>query len=379
MDRYEKANAFVADNVIPFAGQWDREQRIPESVLSRMAELGHFGCILPRDYGGQGLDAVAFGALHEAVGRGSSALAGVLTVQAMVCAALLKWGTAEQRSEWIPPLAQGRMFAAFALTEPGAGSALQSLATTFVEKPRAGTLILNGTKKWISCAQFASVFLVFGALNERWVACLVPRDTAGVHVEPIVDLMGFRAAGLAQVGFRDVEVPLRNVVGKPGFALSHVAMTGLHFGRISTACSASGLARGCFEEAVAHAAVRMIGDVRAGDLAMVRSLIAAMGADLEAAGSLCFNACRAEDEHLPEAYERALIAKYFASRSAVSAASNAVQICGAAGCHGSSPVSRFYRDAKIMEIIEGTTQVHESILGKLFVERAGTPVRPANG
>src|SRR6266850_362910 len=139
----------------------------------------------------------------------------------------------------------------------------------------------------------------------------------------------------------------------------------------STACAALGLLRGCFEESIAHAAVRKIGDKSMGDIGMIRSLIARMGTDLEAGSFLCHNSCRAEDDHLPEVFEKTLMAKYFTSRAAVRAASDAVQIKGAAGCQGSSPVSRYYRDAKIMEIIEGTTQIHEDILGKMFVDQAG--------
>ena len=161
------------------------------------------------------------GLLNEALGRGSSALTGVLTVQAMVSMALLKWGTKAQKEKWLPPLAKGEMIGAFALTEPGAGSDIQSLATGFIAE--GDHFILNGHKKWISCAQIADVFLVFGKLDQRPTACLVPRDTPGLRVEPIRDMMGFRAAGLAELHFHDVEVPSANLVGKPGFALSHVA------------------------------------------------------------------------------------------------------------------------------------------------------------
>jgi alkylation response protein AidB-like acyl-CoA dehydrogenase len=199
---------------------------------------------------------------------------------------------------------------------------------------------------------------------------VVPREAAGLEVEPIHELMGFRAAGLAEIRFRDVKVAPANLVGKPGFALSHVAPVGLQYGRISTACSGLGLLRGCFEESIAYAARRKIGDRSVGELGMTRSLIAAMGTDLEAGRLLCHNACRAQDDHVPEAFERALIAKYFTARAAVRAASDAVQIRGASGCHGSSPVSRYYRDAKILEIIEGTTQIHEDMLGRIFVDRA---------
>jgi alkylation response protein AidB-like acyl-CoA dehydrogenase len=183
--------------------------------------------------------------------------------------------------------------------------------------------------------------------------------------------MGFRSAGLAQLTFNDVEVPSANIVGKPGFALSHVAPVGLQYGRISTACSGLGLLRGCFEESIAYAAVRKIEEKTVGEIGMIRSLIARMGSDLEAGRLLCHNACRSEQDHVPEAFEKTLTAKYFTSRAAVRGASDAVQIMGAAGCHESSPVARYYRDSKIMEIIEGTTQIHEELLGKIFVGQAG--------
>jgi alkylation response protein AidB-like acyl-CoA dehydrogenase len=288
----------------------------------------------------------------------------------MVSGVLLKWGTEEQRQKWLRPLAEGQIIGAFALTEPGAGSALQSLVTQFTRGSGSGSLILNGCKKWITCAQIAELFLVFGKLEQNSLACLVPRDTPGLEVEPIRDLMGFRSAGLAQVTFRNVEVPAENIIGKPGFALSHVAPVGLQYGRISTACSGLGLLRGCFEASISYAVERRISERTLGEIGMIRSLIARMGIDLDAGGFLCHNACRSEQDRVPEAFEKTLAAKHFTSRAAVRAASDAVQIRGASGCHESSPVSRYYRDAKIMEIIEGTTQIHEEILGKIFVALA---------
>ena len=166
-------------------------------------------------------------------------------------------------------------------------------------------------------------------------------------------------------------VPATDLVGKPGFALSHVAAVGLHYGRISTACSALGLLRGCFEESITYAAARRIGDKTVGDLGMIRTMLARMGTDVMAGTLLCQSACRAEDDHLPDVFEKTLMAKYFTSKAAVRGAADAVQIRGASGCHASSPVSRYYRDAKIMEIIEGTTQIHEDILGKIFVDQSG--------
>jgi alkylation response protein AidB-like acyl-CoA dehydrogenase len=216
----------------------------------------------------------------------------------------------------------------------------------------------------------ADVFLVFGKLEQKSVACLVPREARGLGIQAIREMLGFRAAGLAQINFHDVEVPSANIIGKPGFALSHVAPVGLQFGRISTACSTAGLLRGCFEESVSYAASRKIGNETLGDIGMIRSMIAKMGTDLEASRFLCYAACRAEDEHLPEAFAKTLKAKYYSSKAVVRAASDAVQIHGASGCHESSAVARYYRDAKLMEILEGTTQIHEHLLGKIFLDQA---------
>ena len=371
--RQAEFRSFVASNVEPFADAWDREQGLAAGVVASLASAGYLGCSLPREYDGQGWDTVTFGLLNEAVGRGSASLNDLLTVQAMVSMSLLKWGSDKQKKEWLPRLARGEMVGAFAMTEPGAGSSLDSLSTRFSAHGKDGALLLNGAKKWITCGQIAGVFLVFGKLDQHSVACLVPRDAPGLEVAPIEDLMGFRSAGLAELAFRDVVVPAANIVGKPGFALSHVAPFGLHHGRISTACSGLGLLRGCFEESIAYAAARRIGDKALGEIGMIRSLIARMGTDLEAGTLLCHSACRAEDARLPEAFEKVLTAKYFTSTAAVRAASDAVQIRGASGIHASSPVARFYRDAKVMEIIEGTTQIHEDLLGGMFVRQAKRP------
>jgi alkylation response protein AidB-like acyl-CoA dehydrogenase len=272
--RYTEFRDFVASNVEPHAEAWDRDQLLPASTIAMVAKAGYLGCSLPMDCGGQGWDIVTFGLLNEAFGRGSSSLTGLLTVQAMVSMTLLKWGTPAQKARWLPPLAKGETIGAFALTEPGAGSALQSLTTEFKQDAGGDSLILNGRKQWITCGQLAGVFLVFGKQGPHSLACLIPRDTPGLEVEPIRGLMGFRAAGLAKLTFDCVRVPSINIVGKPGFALSHVAPVGLQHGRLSTACSGLGLLRGCFEDSIAYAAERKIADKRVGELGMIRSLIA---------------------------------------------------------------------------------------------------------
>jgi alkylation response protein AidB-like acyl-CoA dehydrogenase len=367
--RCKEFREFAALNVEPYAAQWDRDQKHPGSIISLLAEAGYFGSTIPIEYGGKGWDFVTFGLLNEALGRASSALTDLVTVQSMVAMTLLKWGTDKQRKQWIASLAKGEVIAAFALTEPGAGSATESIETEFQQKRNGDTLILNGQKKWISYGQVATLFLVIGRLEQKAVACLVPRDTVGLEIKPIQEMLGFRAAGLAEIDFYDAEVPSANIIGKPGFALSHIAPTGLQIGRLSTACSAVGLLRACFEDSVCYAATRKVADHTISKIDVIGTLIAKMGVDLDAAQLLCYAACHAEDEHSPEAFVKTLVAKYYASKAAVRAATDAVQIHGARGCHELSPVARYYRDAKLMEILEGTTQIHEQMLGKIFTSQ----------
>jgi alkylation response protein AidB-like acyl-CoA dehydrogenase len=285
----------------------------------------------------------------------------------MVSMTLIKWGTKVQKSEWLEPIAKGEVKAAYALTEPNVGSAIQNLETKI--NKRGDKYILNGYKRWTSYGEKADLFLIFGKDEDKSVACLLSKDTPGLQISPIKNMLGFRAAHMAQLSFNDIEIPESDIVGKPGFALSHIASIGLHYGRISTSCSALGLLRACFEESVIYSSKRKLGNKVVGDEGMIRSLIARMGTDLHAASLLCYSACKAEDEHSPDVYEKVQMAKYFTSRAVVRAASDAVQIQGANGCNESSNVARYYRDSKIMEIIEGTTQIHERMLGKAFVEK----------
>lgn len=368
--RYAEFQAFAAESVAPFAAAWDRDQQIPAAAVRQLGAAGYLGALLPAEYGGQGWDVVTFGLLNEALGRVDSAYTGIVTVQAMIAMALLKWGTPAQRDRWLRPLARGEIMGAIALTESAGGSDLSSLAMEFQRSADGSQFILSGEKRWVTSSQTAEIFLVFGQSDGHSVACLVPRETPGFEIEPIKDLMGFRAAGLAQLTFREAVIPAENLVGKPGFAVSHVAPEGLHFGRLSTACSALGLLRGCLEESAGYAARRRVGKRALREMGMIQTLVARMGSDWEAAQLLCWIACRAQDERRPEKFRQAFTAKYFTSQAAVRAAGDAIQIFGAAGIHESNPVARFFRNCKIMEIIEGTSQIHERVLSQEYVHDA---------
>ena len=364
---YIRFKKYVNEKVIPFASEWDCNEEIPRESIIEIGKLGYLGSLIPTEYGGQNWDVVTFGLLNEAVGRGTAALADLLTIQGMISITLLKWGTVEQKSSWLRLLAEGKIIGAFALTEPGAGSNIKAIKTQLYKD--GNKYRLNGNKRWISYGQIADLFLVFGKSGDESLACLLPKDSPGLEVESIKNMMGFKAAKMAQLNFNNIEIPYENIIGKPGFALSMIAPFGLHYGRISTACSALGLLRACYEESISYASQRQVYGKSIGNRGMLQTLLTRMGTDLRAASLLCYSACRTEDAHLSEAFEDVLMAKYFTSRAVVNAASDAVQIHGASGCNESSPVARYYRDSKIFEIIEGTTQIYEKILGKTFLDK----------
>jgi alkylation response protein AidB-like acyl-CoA dehydrogenase len=339
--------------------------------MALCAQEGFVGGIIPGEYGGGGWDVVTFGLLNEAFGAVSSSLCALFTVQSMVIMPLVKWGTEEQKSRWLPLIAKGEVIASFAMTEPKVGSDIQAVETTFTPKnEKRHIYLLNGTKKWITMSGLADIFLVFGKDNDgKSMACIVRSDAPGVKVTPLKEMLGFRGAHVSQVEFDNCEISSGDLVGKPGLVLSYVAPIGLHYGRISTAWSSAGLLRACVQTSATYASQRRQFENLIMDHEMIRQLITDMGVNLEAARHLCLGAAAAEDAHSPDAITKTLMAKYFASRVAARGAADTIQIMGAAGCHEENPAARYYRNAKIMQIIEGTDQVLQMVLGKNFCRK----------
>jgi alkylation response protein AidB-like acyl-CoA dehydrogenase len=369
---YREFCEFVRQHVAPHAADWDKRRGVPQEVIKFCSKAGYVGGIIPGEFGGGGWDTVTFGLLNEAIGSASSSLCALFTVHTMVAMPLAKWGTPDQQKRFLEPMARGELIASFALTEPKVGSDMQAIETTFTL--RGDIYLLNGTKKWITYSGISDIFLVFGKTTEgKPLACIIRSNAPGVKVTRLEDLLGFRAAYVSQVDFNDCEIRQEDVVGKPGLALAYVAPYGLHYGRMSTAWSAVGLLRACLETGAAYASQRRAFDSPIIDHGMIRQIITDMGVNLEAAQLLCLSAAMADDAHSPKAMEKTLMAKYFASRAAVRAAADTVQVMGAAGCHEENPAARYYRNSKIMEIIEGTNQVLQRVLGKSFSRR--TPAK----
>jgi glutaryl-CoA dehydrogenase (non-decarboxylating) len=352
--------AFAEKEIIPLADEYELEERIPPMLVAKLSAQGYLGAGLPAEYGGGGMSMLTYGLLHEEIGRGCSSLRSLLTVHGMVAQSLLKWGSKDQRAEWLPGLAAGKLLAAFALTEPEAGSDAASIAAT--ARPAGDSYILNGRKKWITFGQIAGLFLVFAKCEGRVAAFLVERDTPGLTIEAISGMLGVKASMLAELHFEECRVAKKNMVGREGFGLSHVASTALDFGRYTVAWGCVGIGRACLEASAKYANERQQFGVYLSEHQLIRRMITDMMTNVRAARLLCCQAGYLKDTFSPAAIIETSIAKYFASTMASRAASDAVQIHGANGCSGEYSVQRYLRDAKVMEIIEGSTQIQQTTI-----------------
>lgn len=353
---------FVDEAIVPFAQQFDREQRIPPQLIRALAQKKYLGATVPVDMGGLGVDAVAFGLLNEEIGRGCSSVRSLLTVHTMVSQAILRWGSQTQKEVWLPCLATGETIGAFALTEPNVGSDAKSVQTTAV--PHGDTFIINGHKKWITYGQIADLFLLFAKSDGKLTAFLIERNTPGLTIEPICHMTGTRASMLAELHLDDCEVPRANIVGAVGFGFTAVASAALEWGRYSVASGCVGIGQACLEASLDYTSQRQQFGVYIKEHQLIQQMIADMATDLDAARLLCQRAGYLMNTQDPAATDAIFKAKYFASRMANRAANDAVQIHGANGCSETYPLERYRRDAKVMEIIEGSSQIQQVIIAK---------------
>ncbi|MFI6688487.1 acyl-CoA dehydrogenase family protein [Streptomyces sp. NPDC050485] len=357
------------------AGDWDRAGTLPEAVREAVARAGLFGVGLPERYGGSGGGPADLGDVCAEIGGVCSALRGLLTVQEMVAAALLRWGTAAQREEWLPQLARGHRFAAFAATEAGAGTDLAGVETRIDED--GDHLVVTGRKLWITFGRTADVFLVLGRAAGGPAAVLVEGDRTGVRREPVDGQLGMRAAEIAHVGFDGVRVPRDHLVGPPGTGLTHVVGTALDHGRYTVAWGCVGMAEAGLDAAADHAVNRLQQGVPLAEHQLVRAQLARAAVQTRAARELCARAGRLRQEGDPSAVAETVVAKYAAAGAATTVGSTAVQTLGAAGIAPDSLAGRFFRDAKVMELIEGSPFVSELHIADRLLRRYG--FRPSSG
>jgi glutaryl-CoA dehydrogenase (non-decarboxylating) len=361
-ERRAAVRAFVVQRVAPGADAWDRDQRLPPDVIAAVAERGWFGAGLGEEWGGLGWDAVSSGLLHEELGRGCASLRSLLTVHAMVCHAIARWGTGEQRARWLPRLAAGELLCGFALTESAVGSDAKSVATTVTETP-AGP-VLAGEKRWVTGGQIADVLLVLARSGAGPTAYLVETDREGVERTPVRDLLGMRASMAADYRFASCVLDGAARLGREAFGFSHVFAHALDLGRYTVAWGCVGLGQACLDACSTYVREREQFGAPLMEHPLVQALVTDMIVGVQAARLLCLSAGQQRDRRDPGALVKTMMAKYLASKVAARSASDAVQIHGANGCGPAYPVQRHYRDAKILEIIEGSSQILQMVIAR---------------
>lgn len=374
--RHAAFREFADREIAPHAGRFDREQQLPPELFESLAKRGYLGAIIPRDQGGSGLDHISYGLLHEETAGASASVQSLLTVQGIVAASLMRWGSKRQKAHWLPRMASGEVRGSFALSEPNVGSDARNVETSARRVP--GGYVLNGVKTWISHGQTANVFLVFGQAEDGPCAFLIERETPGLTIEPIHNMFGSRASMLARLTFSNCEIGEDCRVSREGFGFSHVAASALDHGRYCVAWGSVGIAQACLNTSVQYTRTRKQFGVFIEQHPLVRQKLTSMIANVKAARLLCFEAGYGKDTGSADAIVSTMIAKYFASTAATSIALDAVQLHGANGLSEAFPVERYLRDAKVMEVIEGSTQILETAIAKYYspaVDAAGAGAR----
>ncbi|QPC85071.1 acyl-CoA dehydrogenase family protein [Phototrophicus methaneseepsis] len=354
---------YVQKEVMPTIGEWDRKQEMDPAVLPRMAELGILGISIPVRYGGQGFDYVTLGLVCEELERADTTLRVIMSVHhGLNSMALLQWGTEDQKQRFLVPQAQGEAYAAFCLTEPGAGSDVANMASTAIRK--GDKYILNGEKMWISLATKAHNFLVVakhdpqGEPTHRTMsAFIVTSDMPGVTSGDLHGKLGVRAGSTGWVKFEDVEVPVENRLGEEGEGFK-IAMSCLDNGRYTVGAGATGLTRACLEDSVKYAHERETFGTPIGQHQLIKQKIAHMRLWYETSQLLMYKVGWLKNEGMRNTRETSQF-KWYATDHSVQAALEAVQVHGAYGFSDEYPVERYLRNSKGAVIYEGTSEIHQ--------------------
>jgi butyryl-CoA dehydrogenase len=362
----ETAREFADREIVPRARESDRNERFDTELVELIAEMGFLGATVPEEYGGRGVDYRTYGLIVEEVGRGDSAMRTVVSVQtSLVCSSIVRWGTEEQKREWLPRLCSGEALGCFALTEPGTGSDAANLATRATRAD--GGWRISGQKQWISLGNYAKLALVFAQTDpeqkHRGLACfLVPTDSEGFGSSAIHGKLGLRASDTAELSLDAVEVPDEAMLGEVGDGFK-VAMSALDSGRFSVAAGCVGICQGCVDASVTYSQEREQFGRPIASFQLVQELIADMVVETEAARGLVWRAGWLKDTERPNTTETS-IAKYYATEASVRCANRAIQVHGGSGYVDDYPVERYLRDARVTTLYEGTSQIQKLIIGR---------------
>jgi alkylation response protein AidB-like acyl-CoA dehydrogenase len=362
----DAVRAYVQDRIAPNAAAWDKAHHFPRAELRGLAELGCYGVAVPHGYDGAGLDYLALSLILEEIAAGDGATSTIVSVNnCPVCSILMAWGNEAQKQQWLKPLARGEMLGAFCLTEPHVGSEAGGLKTTAMRD--GAHYVLNGVKQFITSGKHGDVAIVMAvtdrAAGKKGIsAFVVPTATPGYTVARLEDKTGQHASDTAQILFEDCRVPAANLLGDEGQGLK-IALSGLEGGRIGIASQSVGMARAAFDAALAYSKQRVTFGQPIFEHQALQFRLADMATEIEAARQLIHHAASLKDAGRP-CLKEAAMAKLFASEMAERVCSAALQIHGGYGYVSDFPVERIWRDVRVCQIYEGTSDVQRILIGR---------------
>ena len=362
---------FTDREIVPYAAAWDRDEQVDRDIVGKLGALGFLGLTIPEEYGGSGGDHLSYCLVTEELGRGDSSVRGIVSVSlGLVAKSIAAYGSEQQKRHWLPRLTAGEALGCFALTEPGTGSDAAHLTTRAVRDGR--DWVISGSKMFITNGTWADVALVFARTGpaddpeqqgHRGVtAFLVPTDTPGLKRQEVRGKLGLRGQATAELLLDGVRVPDSARLGAEGKGFT-VAMSALAKGRMSVAAGCVGIVRACLDAAVRYAGEREQFGRPIASRQLVQELLSDISVDLDAARLLVWRVADLIDRGLPFATESST-AKLFASEAAVRAANNALQVFGGYGYIDEYPVGKFLRDARVMTLYEGTSQIQKLLIGR---------------
>ncbi|AUD78651.1 acyl-CoA dehydrogenase [Kangiella profundi] len=362
----DMARGYVQERIAPFAEEWDKNKTFPAEALKGLAELGFYGMLVPEQWGGCEIGYVAAALVLEEIAAGDGACSTIISVTNSVgCMPILNFGTDEQKEKFLKPLASGEKLGAFCLTEPHAGSDASDLKTKAVKD--GDSYVINGSKQFITSGKNGDIAIVFAVTDpsagkKGISAFIVPTDTPGYIVANIEDKMGQNASDTAQIVFEDCRIPAENLLGKEGEGYK-IALSGLEGGRIGIAAQAVGMARAAYEYALQYSKERTSFGKPINQHQAVQFKLADMATQVEAARQMVLHAAELRDNNLP-CLKEACMAKLYASEVAEKVCSDAIQVLGGYGYLKDYPVERIYRDVRIAQIYEGTSEVQRMVIGR---------------
>ncbi len=363
----ETARRFTDGEIVPRSRDNDRNAHFDTELVAKIAEQGYLGAIVPPEYGGAGLDYLSYGLIVEEIGRGDSSMRTVVSVQtSLVCSAIVRWGTEEQKRRYLPKLCSGEWLGCFGLTEPDTGSDVANQRTR-ARRTDAGW-VLNGAKMWISMGNVANLALIFAQTDPekrgKGLACFLVETEGndGYQPQEIHGKLGLHGSDTAEISLSDCAVPEDRMLGEIGDGFK-IAMTSLESGRYSVAAGCVGICQGCLDYSVNYAKERQQFGRPIASFQLVQAMLADMKVETDAARMLVYRAAYLKDTGQPNSTETS-IAKLYATEAANHCATTAIQVLGGSGYVDDHPVERYFRDVRVTTLYEGTSQIQKLIIGR---------------